>query len=299
MSIRFGRRAALRGLISTAGLSLLAACTSTAPQAPPPPPTAAAGATPGAAKPVATTAAAPAGGADASGSAQAGWRLARGRGHGRRTPGWAAVQLGQHHLDPVRSADCLRREPEAAAHACRKLGAEQRQQAAQVESAQGRPVPLGARVHQRGRQVERHVGPRPEGCGRRADPAEPLVQRRRDPRQVHRHPGVRPTPRSALDFFEFFNIVDSVTAEGPSATASWSAPDRSSRRSGCRATTCRSSATPTTGSRACRTWIRSASTSCATRSRWCRRWKPAPSTSPTCHPWSTSLACEPIRASEP
>ena len=61
-----------------------------------------------------------------------------------------------------------------------------------------------------------HVGARPEGRGRRADPAEPLVLATSRP-PTSTPPSWCPTSRArpTFDFFEFFNIVDSVTAEGP------------------------------------------------------------------------------------
>ena len=93
--------------------------------------------------------------------------------------------------------------------------AQQRLQADQAQPAQGRPVPHRPRVHQRGRQVQRPAGPRPQGRRRRPASSRATGSPTIETPDKYTVVLTSEQPRPAMfDFFEYFNIVDQDTIEG-------------------------------------------------------------------------------------
>jgi peptide/nickel transport system substrate-binding protein len=214
VSARFGRRAALRVLVSTAGLSLLAACTSAGPQAPPPPPTSAAGATPaGAAKPVATTAAAPA--AAQTGQPKRGGALRVAvAGDVARLDGqlYTAINTTWIPFDRLTAYD-ENLKPQPMLAESWELSSDNTQLKLNLRK--------GVQFHSGREFTSEDVKWNVMWVRDPKVAAGALIQQSRwfsDVETPDKYTAVlvsdQPRP-AAFDFFEFFNIVDSVTAEGP------------------------------------------------------------------------------------
>ena len=181
-----GRRSALRLLISSTGVGLLAACGVGAPPVGSPPTTPA---TPVASTPapvVSTPMRIGAADEHATGDCAARPTAASRRHAAHRHPRRPAsldvpLRRAQPDRKPVaglRPPDRLRRQAQAAAAARRKLGRRRRLQADQAQPAQRRAVPLRPRVHQRRREVQ----PAARARSRRSAPARSSTRATGSPR---------------------------------------------------------------------------------------------------------------------